>query len=419
MSNIINKRLGVLFLVLVFLAPVSLGALDFGLHLNQSAGVGGHGDDTGVDYEAVLVPRFFTLLGTSGDMFLSAGIMATYGNGEWGFVPELLRNEFSWRFGDTNLRIGRIPYSDPMALVASGLFDGAMVSRNTIRGTLGMGVWYTGLLYRHRANIAMSDADVEALQMEFDPSNFTDTYFASRRLMATLYWDHPSITQGMQLNVAIIGQADLNNTYRVYHSQYLVVKSSLAFQRFIFELGGALEVGQTTYETATGTNVDLSIGLAADLGLHWMPPARFYNMLSFTGRFTGGKAESGPMSAFTPITSLSHGQILRAEIPGLSMFGLSYTARLRPTFSAALTAQHFVRTDEVTYIAFPLSDDPDGNRVANRFLGTEFFARFIWSPVSEITMNLGAGAFLPSLGDVAPDADPLWRVELAITFALF
>jgi len=410
-----NKRLGVLFLVIVFLAPVSLGALDFGLLLNQNAGVGGRRDGADVDYEAVLVPRLFTMFGTLGDIFLSAGIAVAYGNGKWSFVPELLRNESTWCFGDTNLSLGRMLYNDPMALVAAGLFDGARVSLNTMRGTFGMGIWYTGLLYRHRANIAMSYADADALQYEFDWDDFVNTYFASRRLMAALYWEHPSVAERLQLNVALIGQADLNNTYRVYHSQYFVAKAGLAFQRFILEFGGAFEVGQATYETATGTNVDLNIGLAADVGLHWIPPARFRNMLSLTGRFTSGKAESGPMSAFTPITSMSHGQILRAEIPGLSMFSLSYTARFHPTFSAALTAMHFVRTDEVTYTAFPLDDGSAGNR----FLGTEFFARFIWSPVSEITMNLGAGAFLPSLGDVAPDTDPLWRVELAITFALF
>jgi len=416
MSNVISKRRAVLFFVIVFLAPVSSGALDFGLLLNQNAGFfGGHGDGTDIDYEAVLVPRFFTLFGTSGDIFLSAGITVAHGNGEWSFVPELLRNEFTWRFGDTNLSLGRMSYSDPMALVASGLFDGARVSRSTMRGTFGMGIWYTGLLYRHRANIAMSDADAEALQYEFDWNDFANTYFASRRLMAALYWEHPSVAERLHLNVALIGQADLNNTYRVYHSQYFVAKAGLVFQRFIVELGGALEVGQTTYETATGTNVDLNIGFAADFGLHFMPPVRFYNMLSLTGRFTAGKAESGPMSAFTPITSLSHGHILRAEIPGLSVIGLSYTARLRPAFSASLSAMHFVRSDKVTYTAFPLGEDPAGNR----FLGTEFFARFIWSPVSEITMNLGAGAFLPSLGNAAPDADPIWRVELAMTLALF
>jgi len=419
MSNVINKRPIVLLSVLVFLVPASIEALDFGLLLNQNVGLGGHGDGTNVDYEAVFVPRFFTLLGTSGDIFLSAGITTAHGNGEWSFVPELLRNEFAWRFGDTNLQMGRIPYSDPMALVASGLFDGVRVSRNTMRGTLGMGVWYTGLLYRHRANIAMSDTDADALQYEFDWNDFANTYFASRRLVAALYWEHPSVAERMHLNVALIGQADLNNTYRVYHNQYFVARAGLAFQRLILELGGAFEVGQATYETATGTNVDLKIGFAADIGLHWMPPARFYNMLSLTGRFTGGKAESGPMSAFTPITSLSHGHILRAEIPGLSILGLAYTARLRPTFSAALSAMHFLRSDRVTYTAFPLIDDPADNPVDNRFLGTEFFARFIWSPVSEITMNLGAGAFLPSLGDVAPSTDPLWRVELAVTFALF
>ncbi|MCL2192457.1 MAG: hypothetical protein FWB78_03550 [Treponema sp.] len=414
MSKAIRKgqswHLIVVFSILVLVAPVSLGAYDFGVILNQNIGLGGIGNNTNVDYEAALVPRFSALLGDYGEIHVSASLKMAYANESWGFVPELLRTEFFWNFGDADLSLGRILFADPMNLVAAGLFDGARFARHTAMGTFGVGIWYTGLLYKNRTRISMTSDD-EALQAtELDWSNFADTYFASRRLMAALYWEHPSVAEMFRLDVALIGQVDLNNRDSAYHSQYLIAKAAMPFQRFIFELGGAMEIAQEVGDGET----NLYIALAGDIGLHWMPPAPFHNMLSFTGRFTSGRAESGSMSAFVPITAIPHGDILEADIPGLSVLSLNYTARLHRTFSTSLAVSHFVRSDSGTFTAYPLDESSN-----NFFLGTELFARFIWSPVSDMSFNLGAGAFLPALGDVAPNADPLWRVRLVVTLALF
>ena len=412
MSNAIRKgrSLIVVFSIFVFLAPVSLGAYDFGVILNQNVGIGGSGD-TGVDYDAALVPRFSVLLGDSGDLHISASVKAAYANERWSFVPELLRTEFSWNFGNADFSLGRMMFADPMNLVAVGLFDGARFSLHTAVGTFGVGVWYTGLLYKNRANISMTSDDAETLQAELDWNHFSDTYFASRRLMASLYWEHPSVAELFRLDVALIGQADLNDRAGSYHSQYLIVRTGIPLQRFIIELGGAVEMAQTV----NGSNTDLYVGLAGDIGVHWMPPVPFHNMLSLTGRFTSGQAESGSMSVFTPITTVPHGDILEARISGLSVLGLSYTARLHRTFSASLAFSHFVRSDLGTFAAYPLNGEPNNNY----FLGTELFARLIWSPVSDMGFNLGGGAFLPALGNAAPNAGPLWRVRLAVTLALF
>jgi len=406
-----GQSLIVVFSTLVFLAPVSLGAYDFGVILNQNIGSGGSGNDTGADYEAALVPRFSVLLGDSGDLYISASIKVAYANEDWSFVPELLRTEFSWNFGNADFSFGRMMFADPMNLIAVGLFDGARFSLHTEFGTFGVGIWYTGLMYKNRANISMTGDDAEALQAELDWNNFADTYFASRRLMAALYWEHPSVAELFRLDVALIGQIDLNNRNSAYHSQYLIARSGIPFQRFIVELGGAVEMAQAVNDGNTG----FYVGLAGDIGLHWMPPAPFHNMLSLTGRFTSGQSESGAMSVFTPISTVPHGDILEEGISGLSVLGLSYMARLHSTFSAGLALSHFVRSDLGTFAAYPLNGEPSNNY----FLGTEIFAQFIWSPFSDMSFNLGGGAFLPALGNAAPNADPLWRIQLAVTLALF
>ncbi|MCL2380669.1 MAG: hypothetical protein FWC64_03630 [Treponema sp.] len=404
------------FLMFAFLAPSALNAHDFGMILNQSGGISSVGSDSpDIDYEAALVPRFSALFGDTGELFVSASATVLYEDDAWSFVPEILRSEFSWSLGDTEFRIGRMVYSDPLQIVAAGLFDGVQLSHHTTAGTFGLGLWYTGLLYRNRANIAMTADDRESLGRELNRnwSNFGDVYFASRRAVAALYWEHPSLAELLRLDVALIGQADLNRrrdrAYH-YHSQYLLANIALPFQRFIFGLGGALEAAQTVNNNST----DVSIALAGDFGVHWIPPAPFYSMLSLTGRFTSPAGSS--TSAFTPITALTYGDVLEAEIPGISVLSLGYSARLYRTLSAALTVSCFIRMDTETY-AFPSLGETAGGG-GGRILGTEIFGRVVWSPVSDMSLNVGAGAFLPSFGDVAPSANPRWRIEMAITLAL-
>jgi hypothetical protein len=185
----------------------------------------------------------------------------------------------------------------------------------------------------------------------------------------------------------------------------------MPYQRFIFELAGSVEIGQLI----TGDETEVTLALAGDIVVHWIPPLNFNSMLSFTGRFTGGVAESGRMSTFTPITAISHGEILEAEIPGISILSLNYIARLHETFSASASISSFIRSDRGTFIAYPVTDDSESGYI----LGTEFFGRVIWSPVSDMTINMGAGSFMPSLGNVSPNADSRWRVTLAATFALY
>lgn len=428
MDNVVDKRrasrLSVVFLVFAFLAPASLGAHDFGVLLNQRFGLDGTGDNTNAEYEAALVPRLSILLGDFDDLFFSASIKTVYDNRGWTFVPELLRNEFTRSFGDTDFHLGRMTYGDPMNIVAAGLFDGVRLLRHTDMGTFGAGVWYTGLLYGGRAMISMNEYD--AGQPAFDWDDFGGTYFASRRLVIGLDWEHPSFAELLRVNAALIGQFDLNrgrsvpggdgNRSGLYHSQYLVAAAAMPFRRFVFELGGAIEVSQTVTVAADNGNGEngsvFNIALAGDVGVRWMSPTPFHDMLSFTGRFTSGRADNdGAMSAFIPITALPHGDVLRAEIPGLSVLSLNYTARLHQTFSAGLTLSCFVRSDLGTFAAWPVDVAGDDGH----FLGTEIFARFVWSPVSDVNLNLGAGAFMPAL----ENADTRLRVELSVVLALY
>ena len=396
-------------LITVFLITVSLGAADFGLILDQSAGASGE-EEAAFTYEASLIPRLSALLGDSGDLYLSAAM--TYGYDEDSYyVPELLRTEFSWRFGDAKLSAGRMHYSAPFTHAAEGLFDGLQLLYDSPAGTFNAGVWYTGLLYKKRANITITGEDAQSCSDAVDYDNFPDTYFASRRMVAALGWEHPALAESFSAGFSAIIQADFNDRDDRFNSQYLTAKIGIPAGRFMFELGGALELTQISAPTGD----DTGIGLAGELGAFWTLPAAFPSRLSLSGYFSSGKTEDGSLAAFVPITAKSYGDILEAAPSGISALSLDYTARPGKTFSAGLTSTYFIRGDRGTFAGYPVDeDDKDGY-----LLGNEFFARLIWSPVSDLQINLGGGMFLPSMGNAAPEREPEWRIKLAVVLALY
>ena len=393
------KKLLKLFLCVFLVLPcMSLGALDFGLIADQSPAFSGSGTESSFDYQGVLIPRFSALLGDNGRLYVSAGVSLQ--NSPWVVVPELLRTEFSWRFQSGELKFGRMQYSDPLGLIADGLFDGAHFSFDTEAGSFSVGVWYTGLLHKKRTEITMTRDEQDSYYTDLDYSNFSSTYFAAKRMVAALGWEHPGLKEVLRARIAILGQIDLEGTD--LNSQYLAGKFSLPLGNFIFDLGGCLELIENSS--------DFGIGLAGELGVTWMFPAALGSRLVFLGRFSSGEFEDSSMNAFLPITTSYQGSVLKGKLSGLSMLSLDYLARFHHTFSAGVSTSYFIRSDKGSFTL--LGND-------GWFLGGEFYGRLFWSPVSDLQINLGGGVFLPGMGDAAPNADPLWRVELNVVLSLY
>ena len=393
-------------LIIVFICSMSY-AFDFGLILDQNADYGGYGDEGSFGYSGSLIPRFSALLGNTADIYISAGVRAAY-YGKWGFTPELLRTELSLYNGSFELKAGRVYHSDPLGLITDGLFDGARLSLESEAGTFSLGAWYTGFLYKGRANILMTAEDREIYIREFNfadfinskADSFTNAYFAPRRVVSSLGWERLSLGGPLQAKAALLAQIDLSKEAPL-HSQYLAAKVSLPGRMFGFEAGGTLE----TIEEGGG----FGMAAAADLALYLTPTAQLPQRLSFLGRFSSGHTFEGKILAFQPVTTKSQGDILKVGLTGISLVSLDYTVQPTGAFSAGLTTTSFIRSDLVTYGAYPINGESDG-----RILGTEFFGRLLWSPYSDMQVNLGGGLFLPSLGNVKADAEVSWRVELNV-----
>jgi hypothetical protein len=406
-----NKRL-VLIFCLLFFTCILIPAADFGLILDQNADYGGFvrtaGDfaDGTFAYSGIFIPRVSALLGDVADIFISAGFETSF-NEKWFFVPELLRTELSIYSGMVDFTIGRMFYSDPLGFIADGLFDGMSLALLSEAGTFSLGAWYTGFLYKRRANIAMTYEEALSYAIPFEYNDFFNTYFAPRRFVAALGWEH--LGGSVQKMVSVLGQFDLNNGFNfsgesLLHSQYLIGKFSIPGNLLSFDLGGAL--GLIQYGGEPG------MSFAAELGITLTPPASFPNRLSFLGRYSTGNA-GGQVSPFQPITVKTQGEILGAKLSGISFVSLDYAARLHRTLSLGITSSCFIRSDLETYMTYPTEENSGGY-----FLGTEFFGRLLWSPLSDLQFNLGGGAFLPALGNAARSADISWRAELNAVISL-
>jgi len=402
------KKTNLLFFIFYFLFFIfPLSAYDFGLVINENDGVGNIISENNIfDFKVDILPRFSTLIGDNGEFIISAGFSIGMENGDFFYIPELLRTEFSMRFGNSSLKVGRINFSDPLSFIANGLFDGAQYYYNSGAGSFKFGAWYTGFQYKKRANIAMTEDDQTALNTPFEYGDI-DSYFASRRVISSVGWEHPSIGEFLHLNTAFVGQTDLNDVDTKYHSQYVILKAGIPINNFLMEFGGSVELSQTVADENK-----FNMAFAGEVGLFLLFPSKFNGRLSFTGTIASGKVND-LIGAFIPITGNEYGYILKSKIPGLSVFSLNYSSKFSNSLGGSFTASYFVRNDLGTFKSYPVIE---GNK--GYFLGPEASARITWSPASDLQFNLGGGAFFPSLGDAEPKEKIKWRVDLSVIMSL-
>lgn len=389
MRNGKKTLITLLFVLCYLLFDGSLWAFDVGLMLDQNAYYPSEESDTAFAYKGLAIPYLSGLMGDLGEFYISAGI--NFQNNPWSFVPELLRTELYYAEGGMEMSLGRMSYSDPLGFIASGLLDGERFSFHTEAGTFSVGAWYTGFIYKKRINIEMTDGDRESNNAAFDYGNFTDSYFAPRRVLVAFDWEHQGLGERVFARLSLLGQVDL--TGAELNSQYIIGKMIVPFSVFSVSFGGCFELMQKSG--------DMSMAFAAELGTAWKTASQGLSLLA---RYSSEK--SGSMAVFLPVTTNAQGQIYPVKLSGFSIASLDYTARLHRTFAISLTPSCFFLSDIIS--------------TSGKFLiGTEFFGVFYWSPLPDISVNLGGGVFLRSLGNVEPKGKNLWRAELNLVLSLF
>jgi len=405
------KKVFILCAAFFYINIFSLNAFDFGVVINQDVNIsvpGTNSEKNDLDIQGIVIPRFTTPIGETGDLYVSLGVnyrANSQAANPFLVVPELTRTDFSFSLGYANISIGRMFYSDPLKLIADGLFDGARVSFITRSGNISAGCWYTGLLYKNRAVITMTDKELKSRYAAVDYSDFGNTYFAPSRFLFALEYDHPSLAGFLGLKTAMITQFDTSEER--LHSQYFTAALSLPIKSFVFDLGGCFELiehGDT-----------VKPALAADFGVTWMLPTKLEKHLKLSGRISSGVSKDESVGAFLPITTVPQGEIAEAKFSGLSLFSADFTGRLANAVSANGAFTYFIRNDLGTYRYYPVNGaDSEGF-----FLGAELFGRVIWNITSDVRLNFGTGVFLPALGDAAPKAKTVWRAELNVVLSVY
>ena len=404
------KKILFLLTVVFHLYAFSLYAFDFGLVFSQDASLDVPAFDfkeAGSSLSVSLMPRFTTPLGKTGRLYVSAAINYKTTNGTEPFtvIPELTRTDVNFNFGNVNLNIGRMFYSDPLGITANGLFDGVQVSIVTRNGNIRLGEWYTGLLYGERAAITMTPDELKSSFDKVDNNNFVNTYFAPKRVLSALEYDHPSIAGFVGLKTSLLTQFEMGKEN--LNSQYLTVALSVPGKSTVLDLGGCFELIEYKDE--------ITPAFASDIGLTFILPTELEKHIKFSWRYSSGVSDDKTIGAFLPITTVSQGELVEAKFSGLSLLSLDFMGRLAKFASGDLSFTYFIRNDLGTYRYYPVTEE----NLEGFFLGAEIFGRLVWTISSEIRLNLGTGVFIPTLGDVAPDADILWRTKLNLVISIY
>ena len=335
------------------------------------------------------------------DFYLSAGAHIDYGN-PMDFIPELFRLELSARLSDSlSLRIGRLSWQDASRFTAGGTFDGADLLVNLDSMRLGAAVLYTGLQYKETAKINPSPGTDYSENFSWD--DFSGTYFAPPRVVASLYGEFPAFPyERGQTSAALLTQFDLSDAPEAYHSQYLVLRHSLVYMVWDFNFAAAVQAENTEmqgFRTAYALSAEAGVQLPGDLR----------DRLSLGVRWASGEGSS--TAAFFPIIREAQGTVLKPHLSGIMVIRANYQARILPSLSAEIGGRYLLRTDETSFIDPEISGE-------SHSLGAELDGNILWAPFPDLSVSLAGGIFLPKTGSAFNSETPVrWTITLGTIFS--
>ena len=395
----------VLLLALLFCFTAFGYSADFGLLLNQNM----EAENKLLTYSPGFVPWLSWNGGEGVSFYISADFSFKYyintdtdnldETSGWSKPPlciELGRTALTYRINPQySLEAGRIGYSDALGLTASGLFDGARMEAVFDAGTLYAGVYYTGLLYKETANIIMSPSDSDNYSKPWDYGSFGD-YFASRRLMLGVRWDMP-LLEYQRLSLEGIFQFDVNGNSDSYHSQY-----GEAFIEYFLPNNMALGGGFVLEAFEAGGNFGIGFGLLGRLKTE--VPGSLNDGFSLAVKSSSG-SWSDTVTFFTPISSVTQGNIFPGSISGITVISAEYDIRITEALYAEACFRYFI--------------SPWDNPVlSGNLYGGELWGSLVVQPLEDFRLTCGGGAFLPNMGNAYPsDFDTMWKVIISLTLS--
>jgi len=396
----IQLKRTILFIATLF-ASAALVFADFGVVLSEGFLIENN-DEADYASKTTIAPWLSLPLGTTSEFYASAGMSAHYED-KFSFVPELFRLELTLRPGaGFSARLGRILWRDPSLFTARGYFDGTDISLSIGKIRLGLAGFYTGFLNKETGSINISPDDPKDYSVDLDWTDFGNTYFAPRRVLASLYGDFPGLPNGRaNIYAGLLAQFDLSDAEERYHTQYLLLRYAFYYKRFDFTAAGAMQ-----FENTISGGFKLAYAFSMEAGLQ---TGFLKDKLSLGLRLASGDAKD--TAAFFPVIRESQGAALTPAFSGIMTIRGIYQVRISPVFAAYLGARYFIRTDTVSFSDSHIVND-------SPFLGAEADGSIQWNPFSDISFSVAGGIHFPKTGTaMASNAPSRWSLTINAIFS--
>jgi hypothetical protein len=122
-------------------------------------------------------------------------------------------------------------------------------------------------------------------------------------------------------------------------------------------------------------------------------------------------AANDRLGAFVPLNYLPQGRVFEPGIGGLSAIRGAYALRPFPLLALELEASYFIRTDT----QFFADQEPDKLQGDGACLGGEVYGTAAWTPLPDLALSFGGGAFFPGLGDAFDgETEIRWKTVLGL-----
>ena len=242
------------------------------------------------------------------------------------------------------------------------------------------------------AKINLSPGDTKEYRADFTWSDFSNTYFAPRRVVASLYGEFPGFLyeQG-HFYAGLLAQFDLSGATERFHTQYLLVRYTFVYKAFDFSLAGAAEL-----ENTRGRGFKPAFAASLEGGMQL--PTALKDRVSLGIRWASGEGPN--TAAFFPVIREAQGIVLKPHFSGVMVLRANYRALFLPSLSAEIGGRYFFRTDSYSFADPDLTGD-------SYLLGWEIDGSVLWVPYSDLSVSLAGGIFLPQTGTAMRSGAPV------------
>ena len=349
-------------------------------------------------------------------------------------------------FGIFRFDLGRFQVSDFTRNVLSHNVDGVNLELGLPFAVFSASFGYTGFLFKHSANITMSQAD------ENDGSEAT-RYLAPPRLVGTVHAKLPELFLRQTLDIAFLYQFDLRDQYDLVYegdtdltttggrltSQYSGVGFSgplvhpLYYNAF-FYLGTGMSmsyVEDTASTSGYSYRYRFMLTFLAGAALKLYLTELLFSKIELKFLLASGDQDystyflegntSGTAGTFVAISSPSLALVFNPKLGNIYLFDLSYS--FKPfSKTGSLVMENFQTTLKgIAYLRATTGQiseayiNPDSSVP---YLGTEIDAIFNFRPSSDLGMSLSYGIFFPNAGADGAFLQGVKKIEMLGRFEL-